>query len=273
MEVAKRKQINIIIPVYNVKNYVKRCLDSVNLAVMRHRKDVDVLVIDDGSDDGSDVICKNLCNKYGFYYERIKHSGVSSARNRGIELANCEYIAFVDSDDTLVNLSVMIWLDAIKSNENIIQFNQFRHYVEINVTRLRYENQAGKYWYHNKPQMWCMVWNKIYRKEFLDANNIRFVEGLQFGEDEVFNLECLLKNEYLLHDKRATIVKHFDNIGSICHGIDVKKLNAQLEALAMLYSKYMKDDNIYGAYEVECLIYEHLHSGLYERTFRNERKA
>lgn len=89
--------ISVIIPVYNCREYIARCMDSVLAQTYRN---MEVLLIDDGSTDGSDV----LCNQYPSVDSRVKvlhipHSGVSAARNVGLEKAGGEYIAFVDADD------------------------------------------------------------------------------------------------------------------------------------------------------------------------------
>lgn len=265
-----RPKISVIIPVYNSYEFLERCLKSVRFAYTTDKRLYEAIVVNDGSKDYPKEKYQRLCEQYRVKCVTIKHSGVSGARNKGMDLATGKYITFLDADDGLRYNALIIMLSAMDRGENIVQFNQYRYYAEINALRLRYENQQGKYWFHNRPNMWCMVWNKMYNIEFLKANNIRFIEGLQFGEDEIFNLEAIIANKCLWHDSRATVIKHFDNDASICHGLTKELLAKQIGALNELFDKYKKAKDIRGAYEVECLIFEHLNSGLYERIFNGK---
>ena len=88
-------KLSIIIPVYNEANFLRRCLDSVYA-----NDEVEVIIVDDGSTDGSFEICQEYEDK-GFKLIQNEHSGVSVARNTGIQLAEGEYITFLDSDDEM----------------------------------------------------------------------------------------------------------------------------------------------------------------------------
>ena len=91
------EKISIIIPIYNVKEYLKRCVDSV---LNQSYKNIEVILIDDGSTDGSEKICDEYAKKdKRVVVVHQKNSGVSASRNKGIELATGKYIGFVDSDD------------------------------------------------------------------------------------------------------------------------------------------------------------------------------
>ena len=92
--------LTIIIPVYNVERYLPMCLESI---VQQHLSDYEVIMVDDGSTDGSGAICDEFAEHYPEF--RVIHNGnggVAAARNRGIEEAKGEYILFLDSDDFLV---------------------------------------------------------------------------------------------------------------------------------------------------------------------------
>lgn len=91
------KKISFIIPVYNTKNYLTRCLDSI---LAQKYDNLQVVLVNDGSTDGSDEIIKEYVSKYkNFYSVQQTNKGVGAARNAGLELANGDYICFVDSDD------------------------------------------------------------------------------------------------------------------------------------------------------------------------------
>ena len=99
------RHLTVIIPVYNCQQYIKRCLDS----IVENRESInEVILIDDGSPDVSAVICKEYQEKYDFIkYFYQENSGPSAARNKGLELANGEYIMFMDSDDYIGSLKTV----------------------------------------------------------------------------------------------------------------------------------------------------------------------
>lgn len=112
------KKISIIIPTYNSKNYLIRCIDSL---LLQTYKNIEIIVVDDGSTDGTEeVIKKNYVNK--IMYIKQLNSGVSSARNKGIELATGDYIFFVDADDT-IDENVLVDLVSNLRDETLIGIN------------------------------------------------------------------------------------------------------------------------------------------------------
>lgn len=248
-------KVSVIIPVYNEAPYLKRCLDSIPTS-----DEIEVIVVDDGSTDGSAKICDKYKKRFVIVHQ--ENRGVSAARNRGIDLAIGEYVTFLDSDDQYLDTSFDIMLRTIEKapRENIIQFNHYRHYAEINKTALKYTNNEGFYRFDKRPQQWCMVWNKLYKKKFLNDNHIRFEEGLQYGEDEIFNLKCLFANLYLWHEQSPLLMRHFDNKQSLAHTIDYEKVDKQYKALCDFYDGLT--ETIFKA-EVMELISEHTHSQTY----------
>lgn len=106
-------KISIIVPVYNTEKYLKKCLDSL---INQTFKDIEIVIINDGSTDNSEKIIKEYEQKYSDKIKSYKkeNGGLSSARNYGISKANGEYIAFVDSDD-YVDLEVF---DKLKEEIN-----------------------------------------------------------------------------------------------------------------------------------------------------------
>lgn len=119
-------KVSIIIPVYNVEKYLNQCLDSI---LAQTFKDFEIILVDDGSTDGSDKICDDYANDYSFIkvYHK-KNGGLSSARNYGLERANGEWIVFIDSDDLWVNQRVLTTLVEYAS--------------QLNLDILRFEYQA-----------------------------------------------------------------------------------------------------------------------------------
>lgn len=233
--------------------------------------------MDDQSTDSSPAV---VCG-YAEKDERIKvytnrhEKGVSGARNTGMDKARGEWITFLDADDELVPEAseVFLRMAALDETANIIQANHLRHYEKTGHTKLKYANERGVYRLYDMPfsiwpKCWCMVWNKLIRKSFLDDYNIRFVEGLQYGEDEIFNLEMLSCDDRLFHTKRetVTVMRNFDNKQSLSRikARDQKGLIAQSRALEDFM---LRTDDKKMRSAVYQILAEHWNSGRYREAF------
>lgn len=204
------KKLSIIIPCYNSADTIRRCLDSIPF-----RDDAEVIVIDDGSTDETKEILRHSSN---IIFSTLHFNfGVSFARNVGINLAKGRYITFLDSDDEYLEGAVDTMLKVIEdTNKEIIQFNHMRD--GKNVPSL-YAN--SNVWELEKlPPKWVLCWNKIYKSEFLDKNNIRFPTGQQFEEDRMFNFECFRYMQYpqIATNAAFTVNKHRQADG-LCHSV------------------------------------------------------
>lgn len=99
MEIVKNPLVSIIIPVYNTKPYLERCIQSI---VHQTYKNLEILLIDDGSTDGSSGLCDRFEEQYAnIHVVHLENSGVSAARNRGLDIAQGAFILFIDSDDSV----------------------------------------------------------------------------------------------------------------------------------------------------------------------------
>ena len=236
-------KLSIIVPTYNSASYISNLLDGYN---GRGNKEVELIVVDDGStDDTCAIVEKYKPDKL----IRCEHKGVSAARNAGMMAAHGDYVWFVDSDDRLPVSGIKHVLAQCNGKENIVAFNHYRYYKKINRTRLRYERYACRYYFHNRPYLWEVVWDRIYKRQFLLDNKISFIEGLNFGEDEMFNLEALNANDGMLQDKHAVYIKTFHNTGSICHNLTPEMKLQVFDELEKLKKKYKKDKRM--CYEID----------------------
>lgn len=232
-------KISLIIPVYNKAPFLERCLDSV---AKQNNNSVQVILIDDGSTDESSKICAQYSEEYNWDLWRTQNRGVSEARNLGIKKSVGEYITFLDADDFLSKEAFGIMLRAIKSGQNIYQFSQYRLKNCINFDErliLPYYSLEGRYDLNNIPRYWPHVWNKAYKKEFLEVNKIRFRPGMQFGEDTIFNAECLLANNGFYHANGATVYHVIDDQNSLCRGpgLTLERIECLDDELNKLYEK------------------------------------
>ena len=112
-------KVSVIVPVYNTEKYLAKCLDSL---VNQTLKDIEIIVVNDGTKDNSEKIINKYLKKYSkIRYYKKENGGLSSARNYGIELANGEYVGFVDSDDYVKDgMFSKMYECAIKNNSDIV---------------------------------------------------------------------------------------------------------------------------------------------------------
>lgn len=250
--------ISLIIPVYNKAPYLKRCLDSV---AKQTNKSLQVIVIDDGSTDGGDKICDEYRKIFEVYH--WNNFGVSAARNFGLKKAKGEYVSFLDADDILADGAIKAMLKETKSGENIIQFGQYRcrNYEALN--NVPYNSPEGFYSFDYIPRYWVMVWNKIYKRSFLDEHEVKFREGMQFGEDTVFNAECILANGGLYHAPENTVIHCWEDENSLCRGgANRKRISKLDDELCKLLEAQTDSDKIMW---METAINEHRGSKFYRK--------
>lgn len=185
------KLVSIIIPVYNRENTIRECIES---ALSQTYKNIEIVIVNDGSADNTDRIVKELIEKYNnIKYICKENGGVSSARNVGIENAEGEYIVFLDSDDTLDKqfLSEML----AQMSDDVLPICGINvQYESVSLKHLYNENEKissvpvkdiafvyGKY-------LLSSAANKMYSRKVIVENNISFPTDVANGEDLIFNL-------------------------------------------------------------------------------------
>lgn len=227
-------KISVVVPFWNSEQWLDRCLASLKA----QGGDFEFIIVDDHSTDSGREIAEKYWRKDKRFIlvtnERTK--GVSGARNTGIDHASGEWITFLDADDELLPDAYSIFKSVISQDTraNIHQMNHMRYYTAIDKLAMKYANYGGVYGFGNLPQHWFGVWNKLYKREFL---TVRFVEGLQYGEDGLFILECLIKDNYLHHAEYGKVaIKHrFDNKKSLSHVKTAEDIYAQIQAYGDLF--------------------------------------
>ena len=250
-------KVSLIIPVYNKQAFLERCFNSL---VNQKPHDAEIIIVDDGSKDGSYKICKRYAKQYDWKLYKTKHQGVSEARNFGLDKADGEYVAFLDADDAFTEDALDVMTRITRHGYNIIQFGQYRHKDEqgfIDATR------KGVFTLNNLPRRWAMVWNKIYKRDFIEQHGIRFIEGMQFGEDELFNLNCILKNGSLYHAPQALIRHYFDDTKSLCRGqLNVERLYKLIEELTKAKEQ---ETDLTRKQQINKIIVRHQNSELFKK--------
>jgi glycosyltransferase involved in cell wall biosynthesis len=233
-------KLSIIVPVYNVRPFLKRCLDSI-IIPEENLKDVEVILVDDGSTDGSSEICDEETDRVGFKIIHKANGGVCSARNAGMDIAKGEYIAHLDSDDSLCENAVSNMLKVIEDNqgEDIIQMN---FYKCMNGQRTLKRNNTvmnQNYSLKNLPSYWVLVWAKLYKRSFIQENNIRFLEGLKYDDDAHFNIQCFRHTDSIRGNGTIVVNHFYDNDGSVTHTLNKDKFIQATEELLNL----LKEEN------------------------------
>ena len=174
------KKISIIVPVYNVEDYIKECLDSL---VAQTCKDVEIVIVDDGSKDGSIVICEEYAKKYSNIriYQK-ENGGLSDARNYGIKVADAEYLMFVDSDDTLTPDACEVLLKVIEEQNADISIGElYREGPNKIGTEVKmYEPTEALAEILRETSFSTSACGKLFRKELFEK--VEFPKGMLFED-------------------------------------------------------------------------------------------
>ena len=208
--------ISIIVPAYNAEKYIKTCLESL---VNQTKKEIEIIVVNDGSTDKTEKIIKSFKDDRIKYYSNTNH-GIGYTRNFGIDKSNSDYIMFVDSDDYLRKDACEILYDKI-TNEylDLVICDFYRVYdTKVEEDRLiSFKNTNLMDTPNLLSDINLSPWNKIYKSSLIKDNNIRFNEELKY-EDTPFVATALDKakiigkvdeclNYYVIHEVSETTVR------------------------------------------------------------------
>ena len=227
-------KISVIIPIYNVEKFLRRCIDSI-LTNLIDFFDAEIILIDDGSTDSSSIIADEYCEKD----KRIKcihkkNGGLSEARNIGIENASGDYFYFIDSDDYLVGPLFKRFKTALEKYPNLDIFhfnfikvfegsdksisNDQKDYFEVLKTEEAYkEFLIGR-------KITRMAWDKIYKARIF--NNIKFPEGM-LAEDYGTTYKLIANAQQVVIDK-TILYAYYQRTNSIMHSSGIKLIVDEL---------------------------------------------
>lgn len=189
--------ISIIVPTYNTNKYLPECIDSI---LAQTYTDFEVLLVDDGSTDGSGVICYEYAqrdNRVRVFHK--ENAGVSSARNVGLENARGEWVCFVDSDDTIEKNYLEVLLKAVVENGSDssmggIRYAGIEQTVEVvpseECVETVEENIKGFY-ACEAPDWQRYLWNRLFCADIIKRNCLRFNEKIYYKEDGLFVIQFL----------------------------------------------------------------------------------
>lgn len=201
------EKVTIVIPIHNLEKFLKRCLESIRKQTYPN---FEVLLIDDGSTDNSEKICKSFVerdDRFKYFYQN--NSGVSKARNLGIKKANGKYITFIDGDDFINSNHLQTMVDGLMGCQ--LSITGRNDVCEGNIQQVLKEDKDV---YFNKKQIidavlkpgvvYSFPWNKMYLRKIIKEKQILFDNKLSYGEDLVFNMEYILNIDKAILKNDAT---------------------------------------------------------------------
>ena len=208
-------KISVIVPVYNVEKYLKKCLDTI---ISQTFSDIEIICVNDGATDNSRKILEEYKNKDSrIVIVDKKNGGLSSARNAGMKVAKGEFISFIDSDDwidetmleklynSMTTLKTDITICAVHQfDESKQEIDDSCEYFTLGYFDESFDNKVFSYKDTKSflTNVCVMAWNKLYRKSFLDECKAEFPDGLIF-EDGPFFFSIFFKTQ------RVSIVRDF----------------------------------------------------------------
>ena len=244
----KVAKISVIVPVYRVEKYLKRCLDSI---INQTYTNLEIILIDDGSDDG----CGAICDSYASKDSRVKvihqtNKGLSASRNIGLKQSTGDFVAFVDSDDYINCHMFEHMMDALVDNNADIAMCDFKYVYDENILDEAREDdhtvRTEVISSHDAQYLMCkdlnaritytVAWNKLYKKELFDE--ITYPEG-RIHEDEARTHELLYKAEKIAYVKCRYYYYYQRNnsISSDPSTVHLQLIDAYIDRLAFYRGK------------------------------------
>lgn len=198
-------KISIIVPVYNVGQYIEKCLDSIR---QQTYKNIEVVFVDDCGTDNSISLIKEYITSHPFPKNRIvahdHNRGLSAARNTGLDVAKGEYVYFLDSDDEISETCIECLVAPLEKKQYEVVIGSIQEQCEdgtIIASRLQEGEITHPLKAYAEGSWYVMAWNKLCRRDFLISNRLFFKEGM-LHEDVAwsFQLACLCRSMYAVGD-------------------------------------------------------------------------
>lgn len=251
------KKVSIIVPVYGVEKYIDKCLDSL---VKQSLKEIEVIVVNDGTKDNSQKIIDKYVKKYP---DKIKsyikeNGGQGSARNYGLKKATGEYIGYVDSDDFVEkDMYKKLYNKAKENNYDIVvcgNYNVSEDYQNKNIDAFinNYNTDLENIFFGKMA-----VWNKIYKRDILIKNKLEFKEKVWY-EDLAFTLKAIMNsNTFAFIDE--PLYDYLIREGSTMNNSNVQRNLEILDAFndILSYIKHNKKEEYFD--KVEFLAIDHIY--------------
>ncbi len=250
--------ISIIVPIYNAEKYIRRCIESI---LCQTYCDFELLVVDDGSDDSSHAICDEYAKQD--HRVRVLHKrngGVSSARNLGLDNASGEWVAFCDADDYVSPLYLENLYRATDNSDidlvlnYAIVHNGGEIKEELYPSRVVDLSDVGSLFFENDLIWHTSPWSKLFRRNIIECERLRFAEGVNIGEDAVFlytymlhcrkiRTVCTCDYNYMINSASGSLTQRINSFASELKGLEaiteaVERIKAICPQSTVLESKF-----------------------------------
>lgn len=250
----KGGKISIIVPMYNVENYLE---DAVNSLINQTYKNLEIILVDDGSPDNSG----KMADEFAKRDNRIKvvhkvNGGLSDARNAGMEVATGDYLMFTDSDDFLTNIACEVLVKKLEDEDADYVIGNYINCYEDGTLwqnpvfnkekykgfKLDIKDYKDSFFIMNSS-----VCNKIFKREFIEKLNLKFMVGLP-AEDAIFTTYCFIKSSKVFYIPDIVYVYRQRGAGtSISMNCTTKYFNGISKAYKIIYENF-KNNNELGFY-------------------------
>lgn len=267
------KKISIIVPVYNTKEkYLRECIEAlINQTI---QKEIEIIIVDDGSKEQ----CAKICDEYALNYQNIQvihqnNQGLAISRNNGMKYAKGEWIMFVDSDDWVENDICEKLLKEEKDDVDIIISSANNCYTD-KIKPVRMFNGQNREWNNDKNELELNIisgyilknkdykstylssaWAKLYRRSFIEKNELEKVCKLKFREDNIFNLYCFEKARNIIY-RDYYLYNYRQCKNSLIHKNEWDMIEKYIEYLneeKKFIIKFNKSDEYYEAHKIRSI--------------------
>lgn len=279
--------ISVVIPVYNVEKYLRRCVDSV---INQTYSSLEIILVDDGSPDQ----CPVICDEYAEQDKRIKvihktNGGLASARNAGMKVATGKYLFFVDSDDWLDPDGLQLLYDAAeKDNVDFVRYRAIRTGwpgKEENTPGTLEPIRELKPGYYEKKRILHEVyprllatseltmgsivgaWEALYNRNFLIRNNLWFYEEVKYGEDQIFSACVVRAASSFVYIETPCVYHYCYNLSSISRSFRQDRWNSCKETIRLAKKDFSHDTEYDFSLQLNWLIWFCILLALNERKY------
>lgn len=245
--------LSIIIPAYNVEGTLRECLESV---LSQCVEDMELIIVDDGSTDGTAEICDEYDGRNGIRVVHQKNGGLSEARNKGLDVAKGEMITFVDSDDYIAPGTYKELVEMMEKHPtyDILEYSVRKEDGEkvlfsLNLPDREYTDMA-QYWFDGRAYTHCYACNKVYRRGLF--HGVRYPKGKKF--EDVYMLPQLLRNAKVVRTTHLGLYHYIYNVDGITVSADGNALFELLKAhLPLINDKTLRSYNGFEEYYYHVL--------------------
>ena len=247
-------KLSIVIPVYQVEATLNRCIESV---LQQNLSDFEVILIDDGSQDQ----CPQMCDEWAVKDQRIKvihktNGGLSDARNAGIEIAQGDFLTFVDSDDYIAEHTYAPLMQLLndKPDIDILEYPVFVFFGSPKQHKLMFASDTvyhdmNDYWYKGQAYLHSYAWNKIYRSELFQ--DVRYPVGVVF--EDMYALPRLLNKAKTVMTTSQGLYYYCMNSSGITATADGNALRMLLQPHVEIIRNSQRQDRDFQTYYLHVL--------------------